>query len=816
MPPGLSATASGPFGDGAQRLATPVDADSVAVIDLATLQPGLRSVAPGGRPAKVTYTWRHTVVGEQLQADAAAHRLTIPDPVLEQAVRLRAAERLRPALAPVATTPEPRITVVVCTLHRPAQLADCLHSLRDLHVAPHEVVVVNNDPDDVETRTVAQNAGARIIDEHRRSLSAARNAGIVASSGEFVAFIDDDCCVDSRWLDGVAAEFAHPLTAACVGYVGPAEMVSEAQSLFEALGGFERRVAHTVADGARDGPWAAAGLGDGNSIFRRAVFERHGGFALDLGPGTPARSAQDAELFYRLLSHGYRVSFSPARIAWHRHRRELSSLADTLEGYTTGLSAHAARRLVHGRDPAALRLWWWWATRYFPRLARAARADPRSGAIWLLGAQLRGALAGPWRDRRALASPTPPPRLPPTAHQPPPRIEVTAELPTVSVAVGSRNRRDQLLRTLRALSTQDCPTGAMEVVVVLDGSTDGSAEALRDLVLPCPIRVEVQPPSGLAVARNRGVELARNPLVLFLDDDIFAAPGLVTAHRRAHAGPQHAIVMGHHPPVVPRTWWAHRLRSWWEDRFTRMAQLGWRPDFVDYADGNSSLLHSTFRRVGPFDEAFSAGRRHDWEFAIRALDAGVQMRFASEAGAEHHADPTLVKALRATRDEGFYDAMIARRHPLSAGRLPLGTFVRPSKPTMTFSALDGSMRHWAALADGCERAGARRSWARVVRAAHAAAYAEGVGSALSPEQLRDLLAPVLRGEDIATLAIDPDNGGSGPPRVSWPAAHLGRVMLDVGGERQEATIPADTWDAERVLETAARLSVRGQRGEMPR
>jgi glycosyltransferase involved in cell wall biosynthesis len=445
------------------------------------------------------------------------------------------------------------VTVVVCTLRRPEELSACLVSIRGLRTAPAELIVVNNDPADAATRRVAQSAGARVVDEPRRGLSAARNAGIAAAGGELVAFIDDDCRVEPHWLDELGGEFADPLVLACVGYVGPAELATAAQWLFEAQGGFERRVSHAVADGAVEGAWAAAGLGDGNAVFRRAAFERYGGFAEDLGPGTPARSAQDAELFYRLASRGHRVAFSPARVAWHRHRTELRPLAATLEGYTTGLAAHAARALAHHHDPAALRLWHWWGRHYFPRLARAALRQPRSGQALLVAVQARGAVAGPWRDRharrrRAAPPPVPPPRSRPQA---PARADacVVGELPAVAVVLASRNRRDSLLRALRALAGQDRDA---EIVLVLDGSTDGSAEAVRSAVLPWPVHIVEQPPTGLASARNRGIAAATRPLILLLDDDIEAAPGLVTAHARAHAGRAEAIVMGHHPPVGRR------------------------------------------------------------------------------------------------------------------------------------------------------------------------------------------------------------------------------------------------------------------------
>ena len=181
-----------------------------------------------------------------------------------------------------------------------------------------------------------------------------------------------------------------------VGYVGAGELETDAQWLFEAQGGFERRHHPEVRDGAVAGGWGAAGFGDGNVFFRRELFERIGGYAEALGPGTPARSAQDADMLYRLMEAGLRVRYSPSRVAWHRHRRELEPLAATLEGYMTGLSAHAARDARPpprpGRAAAVVVV--------RPPLLPAARARPdpqptsTRGRARLLAVQTRGIALG--------------------------------------------------------------------------------------------------------------------------------------------------------------------------------------------------------------------------------------------------------------------------------------------------------------------------------------------------------------------------------------------------------------------------------------
>src|SRR5436305_8342737 len=111
---------------------------------------------------------------------------------------------------------------------------------------------------------------------------------MLETSGELIALTDDDCAVDSRWLDALAEPFDDPLTAAVTGPVAPVELETPAQVLFEAHGGFDRGLKRHVYDGTTTSPVRIAGrAGAGaNMILRRSALRRVGLFAEDLGPGT--------------------------------------------------------------------------------------------------------------------------------------------------------------------------------------------------------------------------------------------------------------------------------------------------------------------------------------------------------------------------------------------------------------------------------------------------------------------------------------------------------------------------------------------------
>lgn len=236
--------------------------------------------------------------------------------------------------------------------------------------------------------------------------------------------------------------------------------------------------------------------------------------------------------------------------------------------------------------------------------------------------------------------------------------------PTMTVAVASYQRREPILRLLQALAAQvhaDPQLGeGLDVVVVLDGSSDGSREALDTLEFPVPLQVRWRENRGLAATRNDGWRAARSELVWFLDDDLVPGEGLLRRHRAAHAG-QTRVVVG--PCVVPAgTSTTSGTREWWNDRYSEMAQNG-ITRFDQFSAANTSLPRAVLEAMGGFDENFRGYGREDYELGLRLLDAAVPVIFDADAVAWHEQRRTEAEGCRLRRQEGRNVVRFARSHP---------------------------------------------------------------------------------------------------------------------------------------------------------
>ncbi len=147
----------------------------------------------------------------------------------------------------------------------------------------------------------------------------------------------------------------------------------------------------------------------------------------------------------------------------------------------------------------------------------------------------------------------------------------------LSVIVPTRNRRDVLMmRALPAMFNQKMRADEFEIVVVVDGSTDGTAAALRELRSPCSLIVIEQPACGASSARNAGIQAAHGDLLLFLDDDIVCEPDVFLRHVEAHHSVEPELVYGAisiHPETPPSVM-KFGTESWYRDYYSGLEARG--------------------------------------------------------------------------------------------------------------------------------------------------------------------------------------------------------------------------------------------------
>src|SRR5665213_1927044 len=115
--------------------------------------------------------------------------------------------------------------------------------------------------------------------------------------------------------------------------------------------------------------------------------------------------------------------------------------------------------------------------------------------------------------------------------------------PSLSVVIPSRNRHQLVAVVVERLLAD---VGFVEVIVVDDGSTDGTFELLSEMAqADTRLRVLLGDGSGSSVARTTGALHARGDIVLFLDDDVMPDPGLPGRHLEHHLASQPRVVLGY-------------------------------------------------------------------------------------------------------------------------------------------------------------------------------------------------------------------------------------------------------------------------------
>jgi GT2 family glycosyltransferase len=248
--------------------------------------------------------------------------------------------------------------------------------------------------------------------------------------------------------------------------------------------------------------------------------------------------------------------------------------------------------------------------------------------------------------------------------------------PQVSVVIPTYQRRDSLLRLLASLRTQTLPAHEYEVIAAIDGSTDGTAEAVRRLAVPYVLSALEGPNRGRAGACNAGIHAAAGNVVVLLDDDMEASPGFLAAHARAHEGPGERAVVGAAPIVVAADSppFVRYMANGFRSRLARMAEPGYRLRFRDTYTGNFSAQRDVLLAVGGFDGAFRVYGHEDYELALRLQEAGVELTYSADALAHQHYEKTFAAFARDGIARGRTAVLFAGKHPSIVDRIKLSEF----------------------------------------------------------------------------------------------------------------------------------------------
>ena len=235
----------------------------------------------------------------------------------------------------------------------------------------------------------------------------------------------------------------------------------------------------------------------------------------------------------------------------------------------------------------------------------------------------------------------------------------------ISVIVPTYERRDLVVAHVAALDRQELAPS--EVIVVVDGSTDGTGAALRALRTSFPLQVVEQANRGAGEARNAGAAAATGDLLVFLDDDMEAHPGMLAAHARSHRRGAD-LVLGDLPihPDSPRTLLTAGVAGWARARRDRLTAAGAEVGLPDLLTGQMSISNAAFDALGRFDGGLTRDGLfggEDIDLGYRVLKAGLRVVFDPEAISHQYYDVDPGTYLRRSFEAGRAEVELVVKHP---------------------------------------------------------------------------------------------------------------------------------------------------------
>lgn len=236
----------------------------------------------------------------------------------------------------------------------------------------------------------------------------------------------------------------------------------------------------------------------------------------------------------------------------------------------------------------------------------------------------------------------------------------------ITVGLCSHNRKDTLKEVLLTLANQSINPDRYEVVVIDDGSSDGTAEMVQELEVPYRLTYGYQEHSALATARNHGIRLTRGEVVLYIDDDVLADHFLLEEHLRTHEKFPNCVVNG----------WVNHVET---------AKIPEKPKFT-MADistsffwtSNVSVKTEHLLQAGCFNEDFKEYGWEDQELGLRLMALGLIRKANYKAIGYHIKKPptrgSIEGAVRQAQAKARTALQYIKMHPRQRTRFSTATY----------------------------------------------------------------------------------------------------------------------------------------------
>jgi cellulose synthase/poly-beta-1,6-N-acetylglucosamine synthase-like glycosyltransferase len=196
----------------------------------------------------------------------------------------------------------------------------------------------------------------------------------------------------------------------------------------------------------------------------------------------------------------------------------------------------------------------------------------------------------------------------------------------------------------------------MEVIVVNDGSTDGSVEVIRELRQKWDFKIIDQSNQGAVSATNNGFKAASHDIICSIDSDVVLASDWLKKIMEEFRDPEVGAVQGYYKTPKGVSFWARMMGYDVEARYDSIGSKC----VTQVCTGDTAYRRSALDKVGLFDPSFKYG--YDNDMSYRLQEAGYKLVFRKDALCDHYWKEDLKGYLRQQYNSAYGRLQLVKKH----------------------------------------------------------------------------------------------------------------------------------------------------------